>query len=105
MRSASPMVWLPAANGLIVIITSKASSTTAVGPLTSEAMLSGPRGDSKPFAIGAHSNHGPCSGISAKMFAGRAVLIFDTPPNRALVSACHAANSSKEVMLSTGLLA
>ena len=35
------------------------------------------------------------------MFAGSAVLIFETPPKRALVSDCHAANSSSEDMFNT----
>ena len=39
------------------------------------------------------------------MFAGSAVLIFETPPKRALVSDCHAVNSSSEDMFNTGLFA
>ena len=40
--------------------------------------------DSKVFAL--NESHGMCSGISAKRFAGNAVLIFDTEPSFSAVS-------------------
>ena len=41
-----------------------------------------------------HPIQGITSGISAKRFAGRAVLIFDTEPRPAVTLICHASNSS-----------
>ena len=51
-----------------------------------------------------HSIQGMTSGISAKRFAGRAVLIFDTEPKSAVTFFCHASNCSNVVIMRTGLL-